>query len=85
VKPAVFVVVLGLLGGCTKDAPAVSASSPRSADSRTDYEYMEAFDSYFPKAGIEYYHYDQLGSSYSDQPNEPLHWEIPRFVDAGRF
>jgi proline iminopeptidase len=45
------------------------------------HEYMEAFDSYFPKAGIEYYYYDQLGSFYSDQPNEPSLWEVDRFVD----
>jgi proline iminopeptidase len=45
------------------------------------HEYFEAFDSYFPAAGIEYYYYDQLGSSYSDQPHEPSLWEIPRFVD----
>jgi proline iminopeptidase len=32
------------------------------------HEYFEAFDSYFPGEGIEYYYYDQLGSSYSDQP-----------------
>ena len=45
------------------------------------HEYFEAFDSYFPAAGIEYYYYDQLGSAYSDQPDEPELWEIPRFVD----
>jgi proline iminopeptidase len=45
------------------------------------HEYLEAFDSYFPAAGIEYYYYDQLGSMFSDQPNEPDLWEIPRFVD----
>jgi len=45
------------------------------------HEAFEAFDSYFPGAGIEYYYYDQLGSAYSDQPNEPELWEIPRFVD----
>lgn len=45
------------------------------------HEYLEAFDSYFPPAGIEYYYYDQLGSAYSDQPNEPELWEIPRFVE----
>ena len=44
------------------------------------HEYLEAFDSYFPAAGIEYYHYDQLGSYYSDQPDEPDLWELPRFV-----
>jgi proline iminopeptidase len=45
------------------------------------HEYFEAFDSYFPKAGIEYYYHDQLGSAYSDQPDEPTLWELPRFVD----
>ena len=45
------------------------------------HEYLEAFDSYFPHAGFEYYYYDQLGSAYSDQPDEPDLWDIPRFVD----
>lgn len=45
------------------------------------HECFEAFDSYFPGAGIEYYYYDQLGSHYSDQPDEPDLWEIPRFVE----
>jgi proline iminopeptidase len=45
------------------------------------HEYFEACDSYFPAAGIEYYFYDQLGSTYSDQPDDPDLWEIPRFVD----
>lgn len=45
------------------------------------HEYLDAFDSYFPAAGIEYYMYDQLGSYYSDQPNEPELWELPRFVE----
>jgi proline iminopeptidase len=45
------------------------------------HEYFEAFDDYFPKAGIEYYYYDQLGSAYSDQPDAPELWEVPRFVE----
>ena len=45
------------------------------------HEYWEACDSFFPAAGIEYYYYDQLGSAYSDQPDEPDLWEIDRFVD----
>jgi proline iminopeptidase len=45
------------------------------------HEVFEAFDSYFPGAGIEYYYYDQLGSAFSDQPKEPSLWEIDRFVD----
>jgi len=45
------------------------------------HEYLEAFDSYFPGAGIEYYYYDQLGSFFSDQPDEPDLWDLPRFVE----
>ncbi len=45
------------------------------------HEVFEAFDSYFPRAGIEYYYYDQLGSAYSDQPDEPDLWDLPRFVE----
>jgi proline iminopeptidase len=45
------------------------------------HEYLESFDDHLPAAGIEYYYYDQLGSHYSDQPEEPELWEVPRFVD----
>ncbi|MGH8995889.1 MAG: proline iminopeptidase-family hydrolase [Acidimicrobiales bacterium] len=45
------------------------------------HEYFEVFDSYLPAAGVEYYYYDQLGSAYSDQPDDPSLWEIDRFVD----
>lgn len=45
------------------------------------HEYFEAFDSYLPHAGIEYYYYDQLGSAFSDQPDAPELWDVPRFVD----
>jgi proline iminopeptidase len=45
------------------------------------HEYLEACDSYLPAAGIEYYYYDQLGSGFSDQPDEPSLWELGRFVD----
>jgi proline iminopeptidase len=45
------------------------------------HEYLEAFDSFFPAAGIEYYYYDQLGSYYSDQPNDPELLEIDCFVE----
>jgi proline iminopeptidase len=34
------------------------------------HELFEGFDSYFPGEGIEYYYYDQLGSYYSDQPED---------------
>jgi proline iminopeptidase len=45
------------------------------------HEYLEACDSYLPAAGIEYYYYDQLGSTYSDQPDAPSLWDLDRFVD----
>ncbi len=45
------------------------------------HEYWEACDSYFPAAGIEYYYYDQLGSAFSEQPDDPDLWDLPRFVE----
>ncbi len=45
------------------------------------HEYLEACDSYLPAAGIEYYYYDQLGSGFSDRPEDPSLWELDRFVD----
>ncbi len=45
------------------------------------HEYLEACDSFLPAAGVEYYYYDQLGSGFSDQPDDPSLWEVDRFVD----
>ncbi|MHB1088990.1 MAG: proline iminopeptidase-family hydrolase, partial [Acidimicrobiales bacterium] len=45
------------------------------------HECFEAFDSFFPGAGIEYYYYDQLGSWRSDHPDDPSLWELDRFVE----
>jgi proline iminopeptidase len=45
------------------------------------HEYLAACDSFLPAAGIEYYYYDQLGSAYSDQPDDESLWELDRFVD----
>ena len=45
------------------------------------HEYFEPCDSWLPGAGIEFYYYDQLGSHYSDQPDLPQLWELPRFVE----
>ena len=44
-------------------------------------ELYECFDVWFPRAGIEYYYYDQLGSLRSDQPDDPSLWDLDRFVD----
>jgi proline iminopeptidase len=45
------------------------------------HEYMECFESFFPKEGFEFYEYDQLGSYYSDQPTDSTLWTTGRFVE----
>jgi len=45
------------------------------------HEYMECFESFFPREGFEFYEYDQLGSYYSDQPKDSSLWTIERFVE----
>lgn len=45
------------------------------------HEYMECFESFFPKEGFEFYEYDQLGSYYSDQPTDSSLWTLDRFVE----
>jgi proline iminopeptidase len=45
------------------------------------HEYLEACDSFLPAAGVEYYYYDQLGSGFSDHPDDASLWQLERFVD----
>ena len=46
------------------------------------HEYLEGVRQLLAStAGVEYYYYDQLGSAYSDQPEEDALWELDRFVD----
>lgn len=45
------------------------------------HDYFEAFDSFMPAAGVEYYYYDQLGSGRSDNPADSSMWDLDRFVD----
>ncbi len=45
------------------------------------HEYMECFESFFPREGFEMIEYDQLGSYYSDQPTDSSLWTIDHFVD----
>jgi len=45
------------------------------------HEYLECFESFFPKEGFEMIEYDQLGSYYSDQPKDSSLWTTPRFVE----
>src|SRR3978361_2457852 len=45
------------------------------------HEYLECFESFFPKEGFEMIEYDQLGSYYSNQPRDSSLWTTPRFVE----
>ena len=45
------------------------------------HEYLLGLEEPLVAAGFEVWFYDQLGSHFSDQPDEPDLWEIPRFVD----
>jgi proline iminopeptidase len=45
------------------------------------HEYMECFESFFPREGFEMIEYDQLGSYYSDQPTDSSLWTTDRFVE----
>ncbi len=45
------------------------------------HEYFECFENFFPNEDIEFYYYDQLGSYYSDQPNDTSLWHLDRFVE----
>ncbi|WP_395056476.1 proline iminopeptidase-family hydrolase [Flavobacterium sp.] len=45
------------------------------------HECFESFDGFFPNQSIKYIYYDQLGSYYSDQPNDNRLWTNERFVE----
>lgn len=45
------------------------------------HEQWESAEPYLTSAGIEFYYYDQLGSYFSDQPDEPALWTTDRFVE----
>jgi proline iminopeptidase len=45
------------------------------------HEYFECFEDFLPQAGIEYYYYDQLGSEYSDKPQDNSLWNVSRFTE----
>jgi proline iminopeptidase len=44
------------------------------------HEYFECFEDFLPQAGVEFYYYDQLGSFYSDQPDD-VTLTVDRFRD----
>jgi proline iminopeptidase len=45
------------------------------------HDYLEAFESFFPKEGIEFYYYDELGSGNSDKPVDSTRFSIERAVE----
>lgn len=45
------------------------------------HDYMECFDDFLPKEGMEIYYYDQLGCGNSDAPADTTLWNIPRYVE----
>lgn len=45
------------------------------------HDYLEVMDAFLPASGVEYYQYDQLGSGWSDRPDNDNLWTIPRYVD----
>ncbi len=45
------------------------------------HEYLECVESFLPKEGIEFIYYDQLGTGFSDNPNDTSMWDLPRYVE----
>lgn len=45
------------------------------------HDYLECFEDFLPAAGIELYHYDQLGCGNSDRPEDTALWTLPRYLD----
>ena len=43
--------------------------------------YLNCFEDFLPAAGIEFYLYDQLGSVFSDNPDDPSLWTLARYTD----
>ncbi|MEZ4966624.1 MAG: proline iminopeptidase-family hydrolase [Saprospiraceae bacterium] len=47
----------------------------------TTHEYWECMESFLPAEGIEFIYYDQLGTGFSDNPNDTAMWDLPRYVE----
>lgn len=43
--------------------------------------YLWCFQDFLPAAGIEMYYYDQLGSLFSDNPDDPKLWTVEGYTD----
>jgi proline iminopeptidase len=54
--------------------PALRLAGLPAYGAKKSHEYFECFEDFLPQQGIEFYYYDQLGSYYSDQPDDPKLW-----------
>jgi len=45
------------------------------------HEYFECMENFLPAVGIEFIYYDQLGTGFSDNPNDVAFWDLPRYVE----
>jgi len=45
------------------------------------HEYFECMESFLPAEGIEFIYYDQIGTGFSDNPNDTAMWDLPRYVE----
>ena len=45
------------------------------------HEYFECMESFLPNEGIEFIYYDQLGTGFSNNPNDTTMWDLPRYVE----
>ena len=45
------------------------------------HEYFECMESFLPAEGIEFIYYDQLGTGFSDNPNDVVFWDLNRYVE----
>lgn len=46
-----------------------------------NHEYLEVFERHQEELGVTFYYYDQLGSYYSDQPDDTALWVVDRFAE----
>lgn len=46
-----------------------------------NHDYLEAFESFLPQAGVRMVYYDQLGGGNSDRPDDAALWTLPQFVE----
>lgn len=47
----------------------------------TSHEYFECMESFLPAEGIELIYYDQLGTGFSDNPDDTAFWDLDRYVE----